>query len=63
MMAQISSLRWLQEDCGHQCEVATEEAADGSWSLNISCGCEGCEHYARKVASYFFPDIATVVVH
>lgn len=61
-VAQKTLLSWLQKECCHECEVWTETAADGSWSLLFRCGCEFCEHHVRKVVSLFYPDIQTTIV-
>ena len=62
LVASLAGLRWLQEECGHECAVQPVHHVDGSWSLELSCGCEACEHHVRKVASLLYPDIKTVVV-
>ena len=60
-MARKTILAWIQEECGHECEVWSQEMRDGSWALHMRCGCDLCEHNVRKVVSLLYPDIPTTI--
>jgi hypothetical protein len=61
-MVRTTLLAWLQEDCGHECEVWSQTEPDGTWSLHFSCGCDYCNHLVRKVVNELYPDIPVTLV-
>ena len=54
-------LEWIQEKCGHACEVWAEDNEDGSWSLHVRAGCNFCEMFVLKTINQQYPQLPIIL--
>jgi hypothetical protein len=50
-------LKWIQEECGHECEVWSELLDSGQWELHIRAGCAFCESFVVKTVHELYPQV------